>query len=214
MSSDKPSTPPPADQPVFADRTYRSIGGIVGGVLVLALALWLGIDALVQGDGRARVLAVTALLWVVPLVVAFALRPAVYANTERMRVRNPMRTLTVPWAVVDELRSGLNNEFFADGKKYQLWAIPVSLRGRRRAGRKQYRAERGRRGGAAAETTQHVPEDFRHSGDQSMGDLRELLAMNAQRPEAAGTLTVRWAWEIIAPLAVGLVGFVVTLIAG
>ena len=43
----QPSTP----DPVSRDRVYRSPMGILGGVALLAIVFWLGIDALVRGSG-------------------------------------------------------------------------------------------------------------------------------------------------------------------
>lgn len=135
----EPPTPQPSG-PVYADRVYRSLAGMAGGVLLLALALWLGIDALVNGHGNTPWLALASLLLIVPLVIAFTLRPAVYANDDRLRIRNPFRAVTLPWACVDDIRASYSTEAFAGGGKYQLWAVPVSLRRRKRANIQQMRA--------------------------------------------------------------------------
>ncbi|MQY15897.1 hypothetical protein SRB5_60890 [Streptomyces sp. RB5] len=220
MSSDTPTPQPPADgEPVYADRVYRSAGGVAGGVLLLALALWLGIDALVRGDSRVRLLAASALLWVVPLVFGYAVRPAVFAGREKLRVRNPLRTVTAPWGAVDGLRAGMSNELLAGDAKYQLWAIPVSLRGRKKAMRKHERARAtgplgGGPGSATHEPALAVAEDHRSAGDKSMNELRDLMETNGGRPAAQGPVTVTWAWELIAPFAVGLVAFVIVVAVG
>lgn len=54
--------------------------GLVGGVLLLAIVAWLGFDALVAGKGRTPWLALATLLLLVPLIVAFTVRPAVFAG--------------------------------------------------------------------------------------------------------------------------------------
>ncbi|MGO4424824.1 PH domain-containing protein, partial [Streptomyces sp. MCAF7] len=91
-----------ADQETeYADRVYRSPGGIAGGVLLLAIGAWLGIDAMIRGEGRAPWLALAGLLFAVPLVIAFTVRPAVFAGQDRLRVRNPFRTITLPWGSVE-----------------------------------------------------------------------------------------------------------------
>lgn len=203
--------------------------GIVGGVLLLAIGLWLGIDALVRGNGRTPWLALAGLILVVPLVVAFTFRPAVYANDDRLRVRNPFRLVVVPWGEVAALRSGLSNEVIAkSGTKFQLWAIPVSLRSRKRAARREARSKAeaggqagrgGRAGGfggfggglgggsAAGEST-------RAESDQIMSDLNELLENREQAESAQGEVTVRWAYEVIAPALAGAVVLAILLATG
>ncbi|ORT61041.1 PH domain-containing protein [Streptomyces sp. CB03238] len=187
-------------EPQYADRSYRSTAGIVGGLLLLGFAAWIGGDALLTGDGRVRLLAVAALLFVVPLIVAFTFRPVVYANDDRMRVRNPFRTIDLPWAAVADVRAGYSSEVLTrDGTKYQLWSVPVSLRERKKAARRQ---------------DPGVQSDDSQAGktagaDQTVADLRELAERCASRPTAQGGPHIRWAYEIIAPALAGLVLLVV-----
>jgi hypothetical protein len=215
------------------DRVYRSGGGIVGGVLLLALVAWLGVDALVRGQGRTPWLALATMLLLVPLVSAFTIRPAVFANDERLRVRNPLRTITLPWAAVGGLRSGYSNEVLdRAGAKYQLWAIPVSLRARKKASRAQLRATSAgsRTGGGlfGGSRTRTLPGAFgspQHQGtgdsepprataDRSMDDLRELAESQAHVPEAQGEPEVRWCYEVLAPAVAGFVLLAVLLGVG
>ncbi|MCX3059381.1 PH domain-containing protein [Streptomyces beihaiensis] len=185
------------------DRTYRSPAGIAGGVFLLALGAWLGFDAVVRGVGRTPWMALAGLLLGVPLVVAFTIRPAVFGNDDRLRVRNPFRVITLPWGAVANFRSGYSNEVFdQSGTKYQLWSVPVSLRGRRRAQRRSLRAqtEAMKTGGAAQSGA-----DQRATADRAMDELRELWEKRAQAETAQGEPSVRWAYEIIAPAVAGAV---------
>ncbi|MHC0431139.1 PH domain-containing protein [Streptomyces sp. O3] len=170
--------------PAYADRAYRSGAAIVGGVLLLAFAGWLGGDALIRGEGRAPWLALATLLCGVPLVVAFTLRPAVFAGETRLRVRNPFRTITLPWGAVDGLRSGYTTEAYVKGggAKYQLWAVPVSIRARKKA---------------------RKPGADRAPSDQTVDELNEIARSHAKDPAAQGEPEVRWAYEILAPAAAG-----------
>jgi hypothetical protein len=148
---ESPAPQPPA--PEFQERVHRSSGGIAGGVLLLAIILWLGFDAMFTGDGRTPWLALAGMILAVPVVVAFTLRPAVFAGGDQLRLRNPFRVIAVPWGQVAALRSGYSNEVVTkSGSKYQLWAVPVSLRARKRAARHEARAaaagEHGPGGGA------------------------------------------------------------------
>ncbi|MFK0114669.1 PH domain-containing protein [Streptomyces sp. NPDC090994] len=221
-----PEHPSPAPQPPVPetkDRIHRSPAGIAGGVLLLAVVLWLGLDAVIAGEGRTPWLALAAMLLVVPLVVAYTLRPAVFAGEDRLRVRNPLRVVVLPWGRVASLRSGYSNEVVADsGTKYQLWAVPVSLRARKKAARREARRTAGDgrpaagRGGfgltgqrTAAAGVADGP--VRAETDKVMDELRSLLAARQQADTAQGEVTVRWAYEILAPAAAGAVLLAVLL---
>ncbi|WP_330332248.1 PH domain-containing protein [Streptomyces sp. NBC_00536] len=196
--------PPAADEPVYDDRVYRSPMAMVTGVLMLALVAWLCGDALVRGSGSAPWIAGSVLLCAVPLIVAFTLRPAVFANDNRMRVRNPFRTVELPWAAVDAVRAGYSAEVLAEGAKYQLWSIPVSLRERKKANRRAGRA-------AAAETPKNAADAAQAGADKAVHELMELAERGASRAGAQGSVRVRWSYEIIAPAAIGAVALIVLL---
>ncbi|MEU0690816.1 PH domain-containing protein [Streptomyces uncialis] len=211
-SSDRrtPSPPPSGspEEPVYQDRVFRSSAAIAGGVLLLALGGWLGVDALVRGEGTAPWLALAALLFLVPLVVAYTLRPAVFVNEDRLRIRNPFRTITLPWSCVGNLRAGYSNEVFDDtGVKYQLWAVPVSLRARKKAARQQSRAAVDDLSGRTTLTAASV----RSPSDQTVEDLRELAERRGGAESAQGRPQVRWAYEILGPSAAGAVLLAVLL---
>ncbi|MFI0998940.1 PH domain-containing protein [Streptomyces galbus] len=231
---ESPAPQPPV--PALTDRIYRSPAGMAGGVLLLALMGWLGIDALVVGEGRVPWLALASLILGVPLVVAFTLRPAVYANEERLRVRNPFRVVVLPWGRVVSLRSGYSNEAVTvDGDKYQLWAVPVSLRARKRASRKEARMQaeaaagregrrtRGSRGAfggpSRGAVVPQVPEGpLRAETDKVMDELRHLHEAHEEAagpaPQGPGEVTVRWAWEILGPAIAGAVLLAILVAVG
>ncbi|MFI2630044.1 PH domain-containing protein [Streptomyces collinus] len=225
-------TPQPAE-PESKDRVYRSAPAIAGGVLLLAIAGWLGVDAVITGEGRTPWLALALLLLVVPLVVAFTLRPAVYAGDDRLRIRNPFRIVVVPWGQVASLRSAYSNEVLTEsGAKYQLWAVPVSLRARKKAARREMRAtaqarrEMGREGsrGGALGTTEGLRQGFsreplsdgpvRAETDRIMDDLRGLHEARRQAESARGEVTVRWAYEVLAPAVAGAVLVLILVVLG
>ncbi|MEU9358063.1 PH domain-containing protein [Streptomyces sp. NPDC048301] len=211
------TSPTPPAEPTHAERTYRSGAGLVGGALLILLVGWIGGDAVVQGEGRAPWLALAALLTVVPLIVAFTLRPAVFADEERIRIRNPFRTIVLPWTDVSSVRASYSSEVFThEGAKYQLWAVPVSLRERKRAARKATQQAHDDPYGRAS-----VHADVRDSqaraaaADRTVDDLRELAERAEARKEAgAVTASVRWAYEVIAPAVVGALLLVVLLAIG
>ncbi|MFD7533244.1 PH domain-containing protein [Streptomyces sp. NPDC059849] len=215
------TSPTPPAEPVYADRTFRSPAGMVGGVLLLLLICWIGGDAALRGEGRVPWLALAGVLTAVPMVVAFTLRPVVLANEHRIRIRNPFRTISVPWTEVSDLRAGYSCELFTEGgAKYQLWAVPVSLRQRKKAARQQSRRSLD---DPYDRTSVHA--DVRDtkarmaSADQTMADLRELAERARTGGAAAGesaesSVSVRWAFEVIAPTVVGALLLVVLLATG
>lgn len=220
---DRPKGPATAgdgqQQPKYADRVYRSMAGVSGGILLLVLALWLGGDAIFRGHGRTPWLSLAGLLLAVPVIVAFTVRPAVYANADRIRIRNPLRTITLPWSGVDRMRAAYSSELFSGDRKFQLWAIPVSLRARKRASRQASRAaaagddpfgSRRPRPGLRPGGQSHDP--TRAWSDQALDELRELsdehpVAEDGSRPEPE----IRWCYELIAPAVAGAVVLVVLL---
>ncbi|MCF3963405.1 PH domain-containing protein [Streptomyces fuscigenes] len=209
-----PAAPAPAPgTPVYSDRVYRSGGGIAGGVLVLALVLWLGIDALVSASGRAPWLALAAMLFVVPLLTAYTIRPAVFAGEDQVRIRNPFRTIVVPWGAMKNLRARFSTELFTnDGAKFQMWAVPVSLRQRKRADRRMGRLERS---APASSASRQAALSFSSAdgepklaqADQALVEMRELAERAVARggAEASGAPVVRWAYEVLAPALAGAV---------
>lgn len=229
-----PDNKPPASEPpvpAVKDRIYRSPMGLVGGVLLLAVVAWLGCDALFNGHGRTPWLALATMILVLPLVIAFTLRPAVFANEERLRIRNPYRVISVPWGEVEALRSSFTNEVRTkSGGKYQLWAVPVSLRGRKKAERRAASAARrsarggaglggglGARGAGFAGLAARGADDTgpsRAESDKVMDDLRDLLDRCGNEEPAQGGTTIRWAYEVAAPTLAGAVLLVILLVTG
>jgi hypothetical protein len=191
-SPEQPGKPGTPSEPTYAERVFRSPLAMVGGALLLGIGLWMGGDAVVRGEGMTPWVALAALVAGVPVVVAFTFRPAVYANDDRMRVRNPFRTVDVPWAAVETLRATYSTEVVTrGGGKYQLWAVPVSMRQRKLAVRSGGKVLVG------AEST--------------LSELRQLAEQNAVRPSAKGEPRVRWAYEVIVPAVVGFVALAVLL---
>lgn len=190
------------EEPTYADRCYRSGAALAGGVLLLVLLAWLAGDAVLRGEGRAPLTALAVVLCAAPLIIAFTLRPAVFAGEKRLLVRNPFRTITVPWGAVDTIRAGYSSEVIADGVKYQLWSIPVSLRARKRASRHNARLQAGMkpRNVLSARSGQDDSTPREAGSDQAVKELRELAERHSAQ---AGTPTVRWAYEVLVPAALG-----------
>ncbi|NYV76788.1 PH domain-containing protein, partial [Streptomyces sp. UH6] len=123
-------------------RVHRSNSAIAGGILLTLVFGALALDAIVNGAARTAWSALAVVLVVAPLVIAFTFRPAVFVDDDALRVRNPFRTVTLPWGAVAAFRSGYSHEVLdTAGKRYQLWALPVSLRARKKAQRVKARQD-------------------------------------------------------------------------
>lgn len=146
---------------------------------------------------------------------AYTLRPAVLAGVDRLVIRNPLRTIVVPWAQLEEMKAGYSVEATAAGKTYQVWAIPVSLRQRKRATRS---ASVQRAAGDPASSrlsrgaVPGAPDPSRAWSDQVVDVLLELRERNAMRPQAKAEVSVAWCWWVIVPTLLGLAALI-TLIA-
>ncbi|WP_406089704.1 PH domain-containing protein [Kitasatospora purpeofusca] len=208
-------------EPVYAERVYRSVPGVISGVLLLAVAAWLIGDAALNGSGKTPWVSLAAVPVFVLPVIAYTLRPAVRADERRLVVRNPLRTITAPWAAVDALRAGYSVELLAEGKKYQVWAVPVSLRQRKRAARARERGGQvhssrlgmvfGAGGTPSGVGVQGSADPNRAWSDQVVGVLQDMAERNASRPDAAGPIKVRWCWWIIAPTVAGLIALITVI---
>jgi hypothetical protein len=232
-SPDSQSPAPQPSEPESKDRVYRSVPAIAGGALLLAIAGWLGIDAVVSGEGRTPWMALAVLILIVPLVVAFTLRPAVYVGDDRLRIRNPFRLIVVPWGQVASLKSSYSNEVLTEsGAKYQLWAVPVSLRARKKAARREMRAtaqarrEMGRDEGRGSALGMRAglgqglgggpvsDGPARAETDRIMDELRGLHEARRQAETAQGEVTVRWAYEVMGPAVAGALLVLILLVVG
>lgn len=181
--------------------------------MLLALIAWIVVDAVVRGEGRTPWLALAGALVAAPAVVAFTFRPAVFADDDRIRIRNPFRTIVLPWGTVADVRASYSSELFTlSGAKYQLWAIPVSLRKRKSAARRQARAAHDDPHGTTSVHADVTDSQSRVApADQTIADLRELAERRSSAPEAQGEPQIRWAYELLAPAAAGAVLLAVLL---
>lgn len=186
---------PPVARQFQTDAVHRSPFGLFAGALVLGLGAWLGVDALFRGDTADRLTTVAVLLVAAPLVVAFGLRPAVFIGTHRLRVRNPFRTIDLPWASVEGVRAAMSTVVHTENAGYSVWALPVSLRDRKKALRK-----------GTDDEPQLSPTD------RTVKELNTLAASQSALEESRGEPVVTWAYGILAPVAVGVLALAVLLV--
>ena len=128
MSKRGASSTSPAEKPTV----YRGVGAILGGSLAVLFCLYGAIDLLVEA-GVADLLGAAILLLVVVLAFFFGVYPAAFSDQDGLLVRNPFRTIRLPWSAVTELSANLSFVAHTEGAHYTVFAIPVSLRDRRKA---------------------------------------------------------------------------------
>ncbi|MEU0933360.1 PH domain-containing protein [Embleya sp. NPDC005971] len=175
--------------------TYRSRPALAVGVLLIAVGVWMVVDTLIRGEGRTKWLVLAIVIFFGFLVVALTLRSAVLVGPDRLVIRNPFRTIVVPWGAVERVRAEYSIEVRADEKSFHIWAIPVSLRERKRALRQQGRA-------AAEDPYGHGAHDLPQlsRADQVVDDLRGMSEQFAKK--SAGPVQVHWSSEILGGMAV------------
>ena len=123
----------------------------------------------------------------------------------------------MPWGTVETVRAGYSSEVIADGVKYQLWAIPVSLRARKKATRHNERVAAGKSptaGPGGLFGGRQMPNvavgeseltERRATSDQAIDEIRDLAETHGKKAAAQGSVTVRWSFEILVPLLAGAV---------
>ena len=141
------TTPIGASQPTEKPTVYRGPGAVIGGAIVLLFCLGGAVDLLVE-EGTVDLVGVSVLLLVAAFGFAYGVYPAAFSGTESLVVRNPLRTITLPWGTVTKLTAQLSFIAYTATQKFTVWAVPVSLRDRRKVERarlkdraKQHREE-------------------------------------------------------------------------
>jgi len=144
----------PAEKPT----AYRGAAALIGGSLV-ALFCGFGAIDLIAESGTQDLVGASILLLVAVLAALYGVYPAAFAWRDRLVVRNPFRTIVLPWEAVTDLSARLSFIAHTENRRFTIWAIPVSLRERRRAERHRLRdlsqAQRLARRGVSADLLQN-----------------------------------------------------------
>ncbi|WP_157436543.1 PH domain-containing protein [Actinospica robiniae] len=222
----------PATSPGSAEKptVYRGVGALIGGALVTLFCLGGAIDLLVE-EGGADLVGAAVLVLVAVLAFAFGVYPAAFAREDGLVVRNPLRTITVPWPAVTKLVARLSFEVHTEQSRYTVWAVPVSLRDRRKAERARLRERvrnerelsRGRRN-ASYGVDQGPPrrgggfEDVEKLSfaDQAVTEMNERIERHREleknRPGAQPAAAARPSLVTLVPLAAAVVFLIVAAI--
>ncbi len=117
---------------------YRGAAALIGGAIVAVLCAVLAID-LMAVSGTKDLVGAAILMFVAVLAWLFGVYPAAFSWSDRLVVRNPFRTIDLPWHIVVDLNARLSFMAHTETKRFTVWAIPVSLRERRRSERHKMR---------------------------------------------------------------------------
>jgi len=228
-----PGPPPgPAEKPTV----YRGPGAVFGGAIVFLFCLGGAID-LIAEQGTVDLPGASAMLLVASLAFAYGVYPAAFSGPDALVVRNPLRTITVSWGIVTKLTAQLSFIAFTPVQRYTVWAVPVSIRDRRKAERgrlrdmaRQHRGEQDQRrrfGGGLAFGASHPTAstsggeiDRLSYADQAVGEMmarreawfhRTGLDPEAE-PPGTEVPTIRWNVATIAPILACLVFAIVSFV--
>lgn len=117
---------------------YRGPAALIGGALVVLFCGFGAIDLLIE-SGTQDLVAAAVLALVAVLAGLYGVYPAAFAWNDRLVVRNPFRTIELPWDAVTDLSARLSFMAHTESRRFTVWAIPVSLRDRRRSERHRLR---------------------------------------------------------------------------
>lgn len=238
------TTPAPSGEKPTA---YRTVGSLVTGILLIVFGL-IGFFAFGFGAERHPLGAAIGLLMAVGGTVG-GVYPAAYSYRERYVIRNPFRLITVPWPRVSDVSAKLSLVVAAKpetgqagqvgdgrtgdgedkGRKFTVWAIPVSMHERRKSDRSAAKTVRDQRnaamraargsgnvdamlhGGigapspsAAARRGQNQIMDAMAFADQAVIEMRDRMRVCDTPLEASAPVTVTWTWYTLVPTAVAV----------
>jgi hypothetical protein len=119
------------ESPTAKPTVYRGAGTFIGGLLVVVLCLLGALDLLIEA-GTQDLPGAAVLLLVGSLAFVYGVYPAAFSGEDTLVVRNPFRIITLPWPTVIELAARLSFLVYTENAKFTVWAVPVSLRERRK----------------------------------------------------------------------------------
>jgi len=111
---------------------------MLGGAVVMLFCVGGAVDLLAE-EGTTDMPGAAILLLVAAFAFAYGVYPAALSGPEELVIRNPLRTIKVSWGSVTRLTAQLSFIAFTTTQRYTVWAVPVSLRDRRRAERARLR---------------------------------------------------------------------------
>ncbi|GAA1760252.1 hypothetical protein [Nonomuraea bangladeshensis] len=193
-------------------QTYRSRSAFVMAWLWLAFVAFNVYDLINKYTGKASMVALAVLAVLTVVVYVVALRPATVLTEHELVGRNPLRTIRVPWAAIDDVTvSHAISVHHGDGGVLRLWTPMSSARERAKAQRRGMPSQ-GRRGRFATEPTVSRAEQAAQEALAGrthadwVGDQIRERAEAARRRTGEQPVEVRttWAYDAIAAAVAAL----------
>ncbi|WP_181397174.1 PH domain-containing protein [Cryobacterium arcticum] len=101
------------------------------GVILLALTVLLLVDAVIRGRWDIAALSLPALGLVAWMAGEVFLRPGIRVHDGGVTIVNPLHTIEVPWAAVDDLSTRfLVSVQTRSGRRIRAWGAPTAVRSR------------------------------------------------------------------------------------
>ncbi|HEV3174015.1 MAG TPA: PH domain-containing protein [Actinocrinis sp.] len=191
------SSTSPAEKPTV----YRGVAALLGGAVAALFCLYGAIDLAVE-VGSPDLIGIAVLVLVAVLAAVFGIYPAAFSDDEGLLVRNPFRNIRLPWSEVTDLSARLSFVAHTESGRFTVFAIPVSLRERRRADRQRLRAvaqtqraaRRGGGGGTQSSLPFGAPRSQQRHHDAHIERLafadQAIVEMNARRDAQAARAKV------------------------
>jgi len=184
--------------------SHRSSAGQFGAVVVVIVAVLGLLSALLQGFSGIGFVLVPIIALCVAYV--FGLRPVVHETADALEVRNPMRTIVVPWGAVTDA-------FFVDvlvvqaaGTEIRCFSVPKPT-WRSRSGGSTFL------GGVAGRIrTPDLPDPTAGHANVASRVL-DLAARFGSGRAKSGQVEQRWAPDSLAAVGIGVVALVIGVAA-
>ncbi|MFC4057919.1 PH domain-containing protein [Planomonospora corallina] len=113
-----------------ARQVFRSKTAVVLGWVWMVFAALNAVDLIVRYTGPASLAAAAVLGVLTAMVFVTCLRPAVVLGEEGVLVRNPLRTVSVPWAGVDDVTVAHAITITSGGDVVRCWTPQTTARER------------------------------------------------------------------------------------
>ncbi|MET8985138.1 hypothetical protein ACFYUK_41020 [Nonomuraea wenchangensis] len=208
-------------------QTYRSRSAFVMAWLWLAFVAFNVYDLINKYTGKASMVALAVLAVLTVVVYVVALRPATVLTEHELVGRNPLRTIRVPWAAIDDVtvshaisvHHGGGDGGDGGGGVLRLWTPMSSARERAKAQRRGMPSQ-GRRGRFATEPTVSRAEQAAQEALAGrthadwVGDQIRERAEAARRRTGEQPVQVRttWAYDVIAAAVAALALVIVAIV--